>query len=158
MKELLHLDQHPEFPNKFYGIIINTPGTNCINIIDYDEETNCILNYKVSFPFYFGFIPQTYLDDYPVFFVFFSDKKFDLYTKLELEPILFFKVPKENVINIVYSKLYNYELEIKKENIDNIFKEFFELENVVKVAKADSFLENANNNYHKKFIKLHKKS
>lgn len=152
------MDQHNEFPKKFYGIITNTPGKNSLNIIDFEDNIKSFINYKIDFPFYFGFVPQTLYGYYPLSFIFFSNKKFDLHTKIELEPVLFLKVPTEDVLNIVFSKLPNNEIEINKENIESILKEFFEIEEIIKLAKAESVLENANDEYHKKFIKVYKKS
>ncbi|WP_231434273.1 hypothetical protein [Candidatus Nanopusillus massiliensis] len=88
----------------FNGIILNLPDTNAINVIDFDLNINTYTNLKVSYPFYFGFIPSTFIDNYPLFFSFFSDKKFNIFNVLKLEPLYFFKVPKDITINIVYSK------------------------------------------------------
>jgi len=68
MKELLHLEQNDEFPDFFNGIILNLPDTNAISIIDFDLNINTYMNLKVSYPFYFGFIPRTFIDNYPLFF------------------------------------------------------------------------------------------
>jgi len=114
MKELLHIEQNDEFPNFFNGIILNLPDTNAINVIDYDLNINTYTNLKVSYPFYFGFIPRTFIDNYPLFFSFFSDKKFNIFNLLKLEPLYFFKVPKDITINIVYSKLPDQNINIDK--------------------------------------------
>jgi len=156
MKELLHIEQDDEFPNFFNGIILNLPNKNAISIIDYDLNINTYMNLKVSYPFYFGFIPRTYIENYPLFFSFFSDKKFDIFSLLKLEPLYFFKVPKDITINIIYSKLPSQNINIDKESIKNILKDFFDVDIVPSLSKPSHILENTNREYKRKFSKIKK--
>jgi hypothetical protein len=156
MKELLHLEQNDEFPDFFNGIILNLPDTNAISIIDFDLNINTYMNLKVSYPFYFGFIPRTFIDNYPLFFSFFSDKKFDIFSLLKLEPLYFFKVPKDITINIIYSKLPDQSINIDKESIENILKDFFEVDTIPSLSKPSHILENTNREYKRKFSKIKK--
>ncbi|MFP3256470.1 MAG: hypothetical protein RXO36_01500 [Candidatus Nanopusillus acidilobi] len=156
MKELLHIEQNDEFPNFFNGIILNLPDTNAINVIDYDLNMNTYTNLKVSYPFYFGFIPRTFIDNYPLFFSFFSDKKFNIFNLLKLEPLYFFKVPKDITINIVYSKLPDQSINIDKNSIENILKDFFEVDTIPSLLKPSHILENTNREYKRKFSKIKK--
>jgi hypothetical protein len=156
MKELLHIEQNDEFPNFFNGIILNLPDTNAISIIDFDLNINTYTNLKVSYPFYFGFIPRTFIDNYPLFFSFFSDKKFNIFNLLKLEPLYFFKVPKDITINIVYSKLPDQSINIDKNSIENILKDFFEVDTIPSLSKPIHILENTNREYKRKFSKIKK--
>jgi len=156
MKELLHIEQNDEFPNFFNGIILNLPDKNAINVIDFDLNINTYTNLKVSYPFYFGFIPRTFIDNYPLFFSFFSDKKFNIFNLLKLEPLYFFKVPKDITINIVYSKLPDQSINIDKNSIENILKDFFEVDTIPSLSKPTHILENTNREYKRKFSKIKK--
>jgi len=156
MKELLHIEQNDEFPNFFNGIILNLPDTNAINVIDFDLNINTYMNLKVSYPFYFGFIPRTFIDNYPLFFSFFSDKKFNIFNSLKLESIYFFKVSKDVTINIIYSKLPGQNINIDKESIENILKDFFDTDTIISLAKPSHILENTNREYKRKFSKIKK--
>jgi hypothetical protein len=156
MRELLHIEQDDEFPNFFNGIILNLPNTNAINIIDYDLNINTYMNLKVSYPFYFGFIPRTYIENYPLFFSFFSDKKFDIFSLLKLEPLYFFKIPKDITINMIYSKLPGQNINIDKESIENILKDFFDVDTIPSLLKPSHILENTNREYKRKFSKIKK--
>ena len=156
MRELLHIEQNDEFPNFFNGIILNLPDTNAINVIDFDLNINTYMNLKVSYPFYFGFIPRTFIDNYPLFFSFFSDKKFNIFNSLKLESIYFFKVSKDVTINIIYSKLPGQNINIDKESIENILKDFFDTDTIISLAKPSHILENTNREYKRKFSKIKK--
>jgi hypothetical protein len=154
MRELLHIEQNDEFPNFFNGIILNLPDTNAINVIDFDLNISTYMNLKVSYPFYFGFIPRTFIDNYPLFFSFFSDKKFNIFNLLKLEPLYFFKIPKDITINIIYSRLPGQNINIDKESIENILKDFFDIDNIISLSKPPHILENTSREYKRKFSKI----
>jgi len=100
--------------------------------------------------------PRTFIDNYPLFFSFFSDKKFNIFNLLKLEPLYFFKIPKDITINIIYSKLPGQNINIDKESIENILKDFFDIDNIISLSKPSHILENTNREYKRKFSKIKK--
>jgi hypothetical protein len=156
MRELLHIEQTDEFPNFFNGIILNLPDTNAINVIDFDLNINTYINLKVLYPFYFGFIPRTFIDNFPLFFSFFSNKRFNIFNLLKLEPLHFFKIPKDITINIIYSRLPGQNINIDKESIENILKDFFDIDSIISLSKPSHVLEVTNREYDRKFRRIKK--
>ncbi|BBL45588.1 hypothetical protein MJ1_0426 [Nanobdella aerobiophila] len=156
MNELLHIEQDKDFPDKFYGIITSIKDNNNINFLDYENNIYSYINNKMRFPFYFGIIPQTYIEDGPLSFIFFSENQYSILTKIKLEPSFFIKVPTgEAVLNIVFSEV-NSKIIINKDNIKNILEEFFN-EEISIINNAKNILINANNEYHRKYVKIIKK-
>ncbi|MGB9674858.1 MAG: hypothetical protein ACPLX8_01870, partial [Nanopusillaceae archaeon] len=107
--------------------------------------------------FYFGVIPQTYFNGFPLYFIFYTDYEFDLFNKVELSPLYYLKMLIGDLsINLVISKSEKDIIGLNKDQYKEIIKDIFNPEDLIILSNPENILEKANTDYHKKFIKVYK--
>ncbi|GEM_PF-1897646 len=159
MEKLLHIDQNPKFPEIYKGVILNTPGSNSIKILDYGLNMSSYINENNKYNFYYGFIPMTFINEYPIYTSFFTVRKLDVFDVVDLQPIYAIKILSSfGVLNIIFGKPSFDEIVPNKEYIIKNIEEFFKPDKILVEYEniAKRLLEEGLKGYNSKYIKIRK--
>jgi hypothetical protein len=158
MKELFHVFQHKDFPERFYGVIVGDKEISAIPVYNYSLEPSVIFtkNEFTVTQFYTCVIPQTYEDEYIVLSFLYTQRRLPLLGVFELVPKFYVKFALNRIYNIIISALPGEEVSLSKDKIKHDILNLFELEPegliVESEYKAKAFLIHANKAYHRHYI------
>jgi len=163
MKELFLLDQHNNFPDKFYGVITAQKGVSAIPVYYYNGEVKLILGRSetVKTLFHVGFIPRTYDNEYVVPTIIFTNFDLPMFGKVILEPLYLVKiVVEDSAYEFVVSKLEKENILVEREFLKKVLLEFLGIPSEALIIesenKAKAFLINTNKTFTSKFIIVRK--